>query len=90
MTNATALKEEFLDEVIVLLAEYIKNKTNAESSNSIAVQLKDKLDRSELDVQDNDQTGIRGTVELLLKNLPLVIQTVVSNIEIVMKLISLS
>ena len=84
-TNAALVNDEFLHQIIVLLAEYIKNHTNIESPEPIVHQLKDKLDQSQLNVTEEGDAGIHGTVELLLKDLPMIIQTVVSSVEIVEK-----
>jgi hypothetical protein len=84
--------DEFIQNIILQLAEYINNQTNSDLSelsssltNLIANELKNKLDQSELDLNAQDLENIRGTAKVVLKNLPFIINTIISNIKKVNK-----
>jgi len=89
MTPST---DEFIQNIIHQLAEYINNQTNGDLSelsssltNLIANELIHKLDKSELDLNAQDLEDIRGTARVVLKNLPFIINTIISNIKKVNK-----
>jgi len=89
MTPST---DEFIQNIIYQLAEYINNQTNGDLSelsssltNLIANELIHKLDKSELDLNAQDLEDIRGTARVVLKNLPFIINTIISNIKKVNK-----
>lgn len=84
--------DEFIQNIILQLAEYINNQTNGDLSelsssltSLIANELKNKLDQSELDLNSQDLEDIRGTAKVVLKNLPFIINTIISNIKTVNK-----
>jgi hypothetical protein len=79
--------DDFIQNIILKLAEYINTQTYNNVSNTstssidiIVDQLSSKLDHRGLDLNDNDQEAIRATTKVLLKNLPVIIHTIISNI----------
>ncbi len=81
-----------MQEIIPLLAEYVNNQTSDDLSDLsssltdlIVNELTKKLDQSELDLNAEDFQAIRGTVKVVLKNLPAIIHAIISNIEKVNK-----
>jgi hypothetical protein len=84
--------DEITQKIITKLAEYISTQTNDASSvipssaiNTLVDQLSNKLNQSEVDLTDDDLNTLGATAKIFLKNLPVIINAIVSNIDIVRK-----
>jgi hypothetical protein len=84
--------DEITQKIITKLAEYISTQTNDASSvipssaiNTLVDQLSNKLNQSEVDLTNDDLNTLGATAKIFLKNLPVIINAIVSNIDIVRK-----
>lgn len=80
--------DTFIQNIIHQLAEYINRQTNdnlfevsSSLTNSIANELTNKLDQTKLDSIAQDFETIRASAKVILKNLPFIINTIISTID---------
>ncbi|CAF1311435.1 unnamed protein product [Adineta steineri] len=82
--NSTA--DGFTQNIIFKLAEYILSHSDSSSNSSlssvdlIANELVSKLDQSNLDMTATDVEAVRTTTKVFFKNLPVIIRTIIKNL----------
>ena len=86
-----SLKDDLVQKITLELATYISLEANTDLSqitalkDFIADELRNKLDQSQMNLNNDDLDTIRGAAKVLLKNLPVTIHAIISNIKKVNK-----